>query len=137
MVHKYDKIASALATVFEELRAAGLDDVLAKGGVGTLLLAHRLGQFEYKVSITNQFNFNFGPRPQNGDPGEVVHRHFEGIAGAYCAVRQGAGFSKIAFCEVPPLVEDLVRHFNVTAGGQLTKNYSIEAFLALRGAREV
>lgn len=78
MPHKYDTIVAHLAAAFREIRRLGLADVLPKGGVGAILLAHRLGhelvpgdkgadaqdsmgkKYEYNVSITNQFNFHFG-----------------------------------------------------------------------------
>ena len=43
MPHKYDTIVEHLAAAFLEIRRLGLADVLPKGGVGTILLAHRLG----------------------------------------------------------------------------------------------
>jgi len=43
MTHKYDKIIRHFVDAFTEMRAVGLADVVAKGGVGEILLAGCLG----------------------------------------------------------------------------------------------
>jgi hypothetical protein len=155
MAHKYDKIVKHLADALDAVAQAGLDDVLPKGGVGTILLAHRLDhelvpgdkgadaqdssgkKYEYKVSITNQFNFHFGARKASPTPAQTVKKHFAGLDGAYCARRDGGKFTRIVFCPVDSLVEDLCTHFGSTTGGQLNKNFRLESFAALKGAKDI
>ena len=78
---KYKKAIEYLDKAFSEL-PEGVE--LTKGGIGELALAHHLGhtlvdgdknadaylgelEYEYKISHTDQFNFNFGTRQmQNG-----------------------------------------------------------------------
>lgn len=157
--HPYDEVVSHLSDAFAALDACGLGDVLAKGGVGTVLLAHRLGHelvegdkgadarnpttglmYEYKVSITDQFNFHFGgrPKPDAVDGFEhKVRRHFSNIEGAYCGLRKGANFTRIAWCPSVSLVEDLLVYFEKSKSTQLVKNYRIDNFLGLEGATEI
>ena len=155
MAHKYDSIVGHLSAAFAEVRLAGLADVLPKGGVGAILLAHHLGhelvpgdkgadaidldglRYEYKVSITNQFNFHFGARREKERPSVTVARHFEGVAGAFCAIRTAEDFLRIAYCPAKALVANLCAHFEATDGGQLNKNFRIEAFLELDGAKVI
>jgi hypothetical protein len=155
MPHKYDEIVRLFTAAFAEMRRIGLGEVLAKGGVGEILLAQRLGhelvatdkgadgvdglarRFEYKVSVTNQFNFHFGTRELRDPPAEKVKRHFRGVEGAYCALREGERFLRIVFCPVDTLVEYLCSHFALTKGSQLNKNFRLEAFAKLKGAVEV
>jgi hypothetical protein len=158
MSHPYDDIAAKLGEIYAALAKLGLDDVLAKG-VGNLLLARELNhklipgdkgadaheiedvsqKFEYKVSISDQFNFNFGARKrEDGATCEtVVGNHFKDIAGTYCAARKDAEITRVVYCESAPLIADLVDHFEKTSGGQLNKVYRIETFLSLKGARDV
>jgi hypothetical protein len=141
----YKTIVDLLEKVFNEL-PEGVD--LAKGGVGEIALAHHLGheliagdkgadgrdaegnEFEYKVSTTDQFNFHFGARTEN--PGSPVIKHFEGVAGAYCAKREGMKITEVVFVPSHLLVPALILHFNGTVGGQLNKNYRLKSFSALK-----
>ena len=134
----YRRIVELLEEVIELLPE---EVSLAKGGVGEIALAHHLGheliagdkgadgrdaegnEFEYKVSTTNQFNFHFGAR--TGNPGSSVIKHFEGVAGAYCAKREGMKITEVVFVPSHLLVPALILHFNGTVGGQLNKNYSM------------
>lgn len=154
MKHPYDTIVAHLKFAFEEIRTSGLSDVLPKGGVGAVLLAHHLGhvlvpgdkgadaqdpagsRYEYKVSITNQFNFHFGARRSLEPPEAAVMRHFRGVEGAFCALREAERFTRIVYCPSSGLVESLCNHFKATTGGQLNKNFRIESFAALPGAIE-
>ena len=140
----YKKIVELLDEVFK-LLPKGVD--LAKGGVGEIALAHHLGHeivkgdkgadgmdkegnlYEYKVSTTDQFNFHFGAR--NDNPGAVVTKHFNGIAGAYCAHRVGMEITEVEFVPTELLVPALVLHVNGTVGGQLNKNFRLKTFSAL------
>jgi len=141
----YDKLVELLDAVFEEL-PEGID--LSKGGVGEIALAHHLGheiikgdkgadamdedgnKYEYKISTTDQFNFHFGAR--NDNPGAVVTKHFDGLAGAYCAKRVGMNITDVVFVPSSVLVPALIKHFNGTIGGQLNKNYRLNSFSALK-----
>ncbi len=141
----YNKLVQLLDAVFEEL-PEGID--LSKGGVGEIALAHHLGheiikgdkgadamdedgnKYEYKISTTDQFNFHFGAR--NDNPGAVVTKHFDGIAGAFCAKRVGMKITDVVFVPSSVLVPALIKHFNGTIGGQLNKNYRLNSFSALK-----
>ena len=141
---QYRKAVNMLEEVFSILP----DDIdLSKGGVGELALAAHLDHslvsgdkgadaedskgflYEYKVSITNQFNFNFGPRKKGFE--KVIEQHFDGIAGAYCANRKGMLITEVFYVPSEVLVPALVIHFNKVSGKQLTKNYRMESFKAL------
>jgi len=140
----YKKLVERLESVFEVL-PEGVD--LSKGGVGEIALAHHLGHelvkgdkgadgmdkngnlYEYKITVGDTFNFHFGAR--NDNPGAMVVKHFDGIAGAYCAKRVGMKIVDVAFVPTELLVPALILHFNGTVGGQLNKNYSMKRFLAL------
>lgn len=155
MPHKYDNVVRLLAATFTEIHEIGLREVFAKGGVGEILLAHKLSheivptdkgadgvdskgiRYEYKVSVTNQFNFHFGTREIRDPPAQKVRRHFAALAGAFCALREGERFTRIVYCPSAPLTTYLVEHFASTTGNQLNKNFSIERFAELPGATEV
>jgi len=140
----YNTVVELLAKVFEEL-PEGVD--LAKGGVGEIALAHHLGHeivkgdkgadgmdkegnlYEYKISTTDQFNFHFGAR--NDAFAATVTKHFDGLAGAYCAHRVGMEITECVFVPTKLLVPALVLHFNGTVGGQLNKNFRLKTFSAL------
>jgi len=133
----------------------GLRDVLAKDGVGEILLArnrnHKLAatdtgadgvdesgaRYEYKVSVTDQFNFHFGTREEHDSPETKVRRHFEQLAGAICAKRSGATFERIVFIPSETLVPFLIDHFNGTTGKQLNKNFRFAGLLALKDSKEL
>jgi hypothetical protein len=120
---------------------------LSKGGVGELALAAYLGHslvdgdkgadaqdcegnlYEYKVSITNQFNFNFGARKEGFQ--EVIKKHFKGLAGAYCAERVGMQIVDIAYVPTEILVPALISHFESTSGRLLVKNFRMKSFSSL------
>jgi|GEM_PF-2440238 len=154
-MHKYDNIVCHLASAFAAMRQVGLADVVAKGGVGEILLAHNRGheliasdkgadgispageRFEYKVSITDQFNFHFGTRETSEPPKEKVRKHFKGLKGALCAKREGEVIKRIVFVPTDSLVPYLIDHFNNTKGKQLNKNFRLAGLLALKGAQEL
>jgi hypothetical protein len=153
--HAYGGVVAALRKVFDELEICGLGDILSKGGVGSILLAQQLGHklvpgdkgadavdnedkaYEYKVSITNQFNFNFGGRKVTHDPETVVKRHFAKIAGAYCALREREKFVRIVYCPAEPLIADLVEYFKRSKAAIFLKQFGVESFAALPGAVRV
>lgn len=153
--HPYDQVVSHLQAALAELDRIGVGDVLAKGGVGSVLLAHHLGHslvpgdkgadaqdaagcmFEYKVSITNQFNFNFGGVTNCNMASNLVQKHFAGLTGAYCGLRKGGLFVAIAYCPSAPLVADICSYLSVSRARSLVKNYSLDSFLALPGASRI
>ena len=155
MAHKYDNLAKHLADLFSEMRKIGLPDVVAKGGVGEILLANCLThdlpaadkgadgvsqdgkKYEYKVSITGQFNFHFGTREDDDAPRQKIERHFEDIEGAFCAHRIDAKFKTIAYCPTETLRPFLITHFESNTGKQLNKNISLREFLKIPGAKVV
>lgn len=144
MTHKYDGIVENFKNIFDEMSKLHLLDVLAKGGVGEILLAHHLkhelvvndkgadgldingNKYEYKVSITDQFNFHFGTRlsKSNDTPCDKVKKHFADLQGTYCALRSGAKIKKLIFIPVAAIVADLCDHFSKTNGQQLNKNFN-------------
>ncbi|WP_437766637.1 hypothetical protein WMF27_23480 [Sorangium sp. So ce281] len=155
MPHPYDKIVEHLRAAFAATVAVGLRDAMAKGGVGEILLAHHMGhllavsdkgadgvaptgeKFEYKVSITDQFNFHFGTRESVDRPESKVRRHFVGVTAAICAKREGGTIVRAVLVPADSLLNDLVSHFAGTTGTQLNKNYRMNDILRLPGAREV
>ena len=135
----YKRIIELLEEVIEIL-PEGVS--LAKGGVGELALAHHLGHtvvkgdkgadgvdkegnlYEYKVTTGDTFNFHFGARSDSF--GATVTKHFDGIAGAYCAKRVGMKIVDIAYIPSETLVPELIKHFGSVKGMQLNKNYSMK-----------
>jgi hypothetical protein len=135
----YRKIVELLEEVIEIL-PEGVS--LAKGGVGEIALAHHLGHtvvkgdkgadgvdkegnlYEYKVTTGDTFNFHFGARSDSF--GATVTKHFDGIAGAYCAKRVGMKIVDIAYIPSETLVPELIKHFGSVKGMQLNKNYSMK-----------
>ena len=135
----YKRIIELLEEVIE-LLPEGVS--LAKGGVGELALAHHLGHtvvkgdkgadgvdkegnlYEYKVTTGDTFNFHFGARSDSF--GATVTKHFDGIAGAYCAKRVGMKIVDIAYIPSETLVPELIKHFGSVKGMQLNKNYSMK-----------
>ena len=147
--HPYDRVVVALRAAFEESQKCGLEDAKLSKGVGEILLAHDLGhelvrgdkgadafdpktgeRFEYKVSCTNQFNFNVGPRG-SGPVALKIRRAFDGISGAYCARRRGSAIVRVEYCPAESLIDDLVRHVGGRQSKQLQKVYSLDTFSIL------
>ena len=132
-----EEVIELLERVFS-LLPDGVD--LSKGGVGEIALAHHLGhtlvsgdkgadgidesgtQYEYKISTTNQFNFHFGARTSKY--GASVSKHFDDIAGAFCAIREGMTIVEVAYVPSELLVPALIEHFSSTSGRQLNKNFN-------------
>jgi hypothetical protein len=155
MPHKYDAIIENFAKIFDEMAKLELSDVLSKGGVGEILLAHHLNhelvpsdkgadgldddqnKYEYKVSVTDQFNFHFGTRNSKSDesPCEKVKKHFVDLKGSFCALRKGAKIEKLIFLPVEDLVNELCDHFSKTDGQQLNKNFTFEKLKTVSNAK--
>ena len=139
----YKEIVEALAKACEVL-PPGVD--LSKGGLGELALAYSLGHeliagdkgadarddkfsYEYKISTTNQFNFNFNARRDTWEESaEVVKKHFVGIEGAYCAQRNGMDILEVAYVPTSILLPYLLEHFQKTTGKMMNKNFRIKPF---------
>jgi len=147
---KYKKAIEYLHKAFAEL-PEGVE--LTKGGVGELALANHLGhtlvdgdknadaylgelEYEYKISHTDQFNFNFGTRQmQNGmEWQDKVRTKVSKWEGAYCARVIGVTVEEVAYIESKVLLDYLLEHFSNTKGQLLVKNFSMKAFKALKNS---
>jgi hypothetical protein len=143
----YEEVVEALQKAFDVM-PEGVD--LSKGGLGELAMAHALGHtlvagdkgadavdsdgklYEYKVSTTNQFNFNHGARRATWEENQAtIERHFEGIEGAWVGHREGMNIVETAYVPTTILLPALLLHFRNTKGGQLTKNYRLKQFKEL------
>ena len=143
----YTDVVIALQKAFEIL-PKGVD--LSKGGLGELALAHELGHtlvagdkgadasddegnlYEYKVSTTNQFNFNFmARRPDWADNKATVESHFRTIKGAWVGQREGMNIVDKAYVPTEILLPYLLQHFENTKGSQLNKNFRMQKFKEL------
>ena len=147
---KYKKAIEYLHKAFAEL-PEGVE--LTKGGVGELALANHLGhtlvdgdknadaylgelEYEYKISHTDQFNFNFGTRQmQNGmEWQDKIRTKVSKWEGAYCARVIGVTVEEVAYIESSILLDYLLEHFSNTKGQLLVKNFSMKAFKALKNS---
>ncbi|HCV50122.1 MAG TPA: hypothetical protein DGP89_02155 [Saprospirales bacterium] len=147
---KYKKAIEYLDKAFSEL-PEGVE--LTKGGIGELALANHLGhtlvdgdknadaylgelEYEYKISHTDQFNFNFGTRQmQNGmEWQEKITTKVSKWEGAYCARVIGVTVEEVAYIDSTTLLDYLLEHFSKTKGQLLVKNFSMKAFKALKNS---
>lgn len=147
---KYKKAIEYLDKAFSEL-PEGVE--LTKGGIGELALANHLGhtlvdgdknadaylgelEYEYKISHTDQFNFNFGTRQmQNGmEWQEKISTKVSKWEGAYCARVIGVTVEEVAYIDSTTLLDYLLEHFSKTKGQLLVKNFSMKAFKALKNS---
>lgn len=155
MPHKYDFIVECFAKAFDEINRLDMVDIVAKGGVGEILLAHFLNheivpndkgadgfdennrKYEYKVSVTDQFNFHFGTRScKSGETPQIkVKKHFKNIFGTYCAMRQGANITKLIYLPKKELVQYLCDHFDKTDGQQLNKNFNFHKLCTIKNSK--
>lgn len=146
---KYKKAIEFLEKAYAEL-PEGVE--LTKGGVGELALANHLGHtlvdgdkdadgfdedgkmYEYKISHTNQFNFNFGTRAmQNGMTWqEKITTKVRSWEGAYCAEIIGVDVKEVAYCDSETLLDYFLDHFSKTKGQLLNKNFRMESFKQLK-----
>jgi len=144
---KYKETIELLRKVYETL-PEGVN--LTKGGIGELALAHHLGHtlvdgdkgadaedddgklYEYKVSATNQFNFNFQNRYTNSSKWEDrIENYMNKLEGAYVALHEGIDIVEVAYCDAQVLKKYLLNHFANTTGAQLNKNFRMKAFKEL------
>jgi len=147
---KYKKAIEYLDKAFSEL-PEGVE--LTKGGIGELALANHLGhtlvdgdknadaylgelEYEYKISHTDQFNFNFGTRQmQNGmEWQDKISTKVSKWEGAYCARVIGVTVEEVAYIDSTTLLDYLLEHFSKTKGQLLVKNFSMKAFKALKNS---
>lgn len=147
---KYKKAIEYLDKAFSEL-PEGVE--LTKGGIGELALANHLGhtlvdgdknadaylgelEYEYKISHTDQFNFNFGTRQmQNGmEWQDKITTKVSKWEGAYCARVIGVTVEEVAYIDSTTLLDYLLEHFSKTKGQLLVKNFSMKAFKALKNS---
>ena len=146
---KYKKAIEYLDKAFAEL-PEGVE--LTKGGIGELALAHHLGhelvdgdknadafddegqEYEYKISHTDQFNFNFGTRAmQNGMTWEEkITTKVSKWKGAYCARVVGVNVEEVAYCDSETLLKYFLQHFANTKGQLLNKNFRMASFKQLK-----
>ena len=143
----YKDVVEALERAFDVM-PEGVD--LSKGGLGEIALAHELGHtlvagdkgadaqdeegnlYEYKISTTDQFNFNHGARrPDWLDNKATIERHFANIKGAWIGQRKGMRITAKAYVPTEILLPNLLDHFENTKGGQLTKNFRMTKFKEL------
>jgi|TARA_B100002019_G_scaffold275103_1_gene272680 hypothetical protein len=148
---KYKKAIEFLSKAYAHL-PEGVE--LTKGGVGELALANHLGHtlvdgdkdadgfdedgkmYEYKISHTNQFNFNFGTRAmQNGMTWEEkITTKVNSWEGAYCAKVIGVDVIEVAYCDSATLRDYFLDHFSKTKGQLLNKNFRMESFKQLKNS---
>jgi len=143
----YSEVVEALQKAFDIL-PKGVD--LSKGGLGELALAHELNHllvegdkgadavdsegklYEYKVSTTNQFNFNFMARRSTWEENKAtVESHFKDIEGAWVGQREGMNIVAKAYVPTTILLPYLLKHFENTKGSQLNKNFRLNKFKEL------
>ena len=143
----YTDVVKALQKAFDIL-PKGVD--LSKGGLGELALAHEPNHllvegdkgadavdsegklYEYKVSTTNQFNFNFMARRATWEENKAtVESHFQDIEGAWVGQREGMNIVAKAYVPTTILLPYLLKHFENTKGSQLNKNFRMNKFKEL------
>ena len=150
--HQYDTLVQHLRSAISELASLGLGENLAKGRVGEIFLAHHLGhtlvpgdkgadgvctdgkRFEYKVSVDDQYNFNFGSAATDAREARV-DTHFAHYTGAYCGLLRDGKLVKVVYCPVNSLVPHLKSHLETVTGNTWQKNFTpIAKFAAVPGA---
>jgi len=143
----YKKLVKVFAEAMKELPP---EVDLSKGGLGELALAADLGHtlvagdkgadavdadgllYEYKISTTDQFNFNFNARRDTWEESqEIVKKHFVGIEGAWVAQRDGMRITEKAYIPTSILLPYLLTHFSNTKGKMMNKNFRMKAFQEL------
>lgn len=147
MPHTYSEIVKALDRAMENLPP---EVDLSKGGLGELALASHLDHYlvagdkgadavdkegktyEYKVSTTDQFNFNYNARRDTWEESEaIIRKHWEGIEGAWVAHRNGMKIIDKAYLPTSILLPYLLEHFSKTKGKMMNKNFRLKAFKEL------
>ncbi|MCH2153524.1 MAG: hypothetical protein MK089_09320 [Phycisphaerales bacterium] len=148
--HPYDASIPKVRLMFQLAHEQGLRaTIFSKGGQGEVLLAQHLGHavtlhpggadaedstgglHEYKISATNQFNFNHGARRSPRALEKLLHEKFQKIDRVWVAARQEMDIIDCESCTGPEMGNYLISHFNGTKGKQLTKNFSMQEFRRL------
>lgn len=152
--HPYDDLVDEIQLAYAEANRLGIANRLAKGGVSEILLARELNHLcstsakgwdakdigqerfhEYKISETNQFNFDFGTRVD--DIRALVERGYDGHEFCYVARRDGTKITTIMEIPILALSETIIAHFAKTTGKRLNMNYNWERLEEIEGTRVV
>jgi hypothetical protein len=154
--HQYAAASDCFREVYRQAEAVGLrSSTFSKGGQGEVVLAHKLGhtlsgvgagagadavdqeggRHEYKISVTNQFNFHLGARKETSLNTSLIQRKFAELNGVWVAVRQGMEIVDYAHCSGRAMADYLTAHFSRTTGGQLNKNFSLAEFRSAFSSR--
>ena len=150
--HPYDDLVDEIQSAFTEANRFGIANRLAKGGVGEILLAKELNHLcstsakgwdardigkeifhEYKISETDQFNFDFGTRVD--DIKALIKKSYDGHEFCYVARREGIQISTVMQIPIGSLIETIIKHFEKTSGKRLNMNYSWERLKNIKGIR--
>jgi hypothetical protein len=156
---KYDRVIPIVARLLKACNDVGLGDQLPKGGISAILLANHLSHevvqgdkgadgkdsrgnlYEYKVSIKDKFNFHCGTRTlKSKDKKSIAERlgeKFRDFKGAYCAARSGACITDVVYCDFKTLLPHLIEHFELCDGEQLNKQFSLQEFSKIPGAKRI
>ena len=145
--HPYDASILKVRLMFQLAHEQGLRAaIFSKGGQGEVLLAQHLGHavtlhpggadaedasgglHEYKISATNQFNFNHGARKTPRQMSKLLENKFKNISRVWLAAREEMEIVDCESCAGIQMGEYLIDHFCSTKGRQLTKNFSMEQF---------
>tara|TARA_B100001758_G_C18148460_1_gene472739 strand:- start:126 stop:716 length:591 start_codon:yes stop_codon:yes gene_type:complete len=82
------------------------------------------GQYEYKISMSDNFNFHFGARKSHEENESLIRNKLSQLKGAYCITRERARITEIFYMDSEFLIDYLIIHFRNTDGLQLIKNFS-------------
>ena len=138
----YPIVTRRLLSAMQHARQIGLEQGLfGKGGNNHLFLAQREGHrladygggpdafdtkgrgYEYKITMGDNFNFNFGARKSDEENEELIRRKCSSIIGAYCAIRKYGELTDIFYIPATNLERIIIHTFKDTDGRQLTKNF--------------
>ena len=112
--------------------AHALGHTLVAGDKGADAVDSEGKLYEYKVSTTNQFNFNFMARRSTWEENKAtVESHFKDIEGAWVGQREGMNIVAKAYVPTTILLPYLLKHFENTKGSQLNKNFRLNKFKEL------
>jgi len=81
------------------------------------------GNYEYKVSMSDNFNFHFGARKSNSENEQLLTTKISQLEGAYCITRHKSEIKEIFYMDSDFLLQFLIEHFRNTDGRQLIKNF--------------
>ena len=81
------------------------------------------GQYEYKISMSDNFNFHFGARKSDEENELLIRKKIGDLKGAYCITRKRGKITEMFYMESNFLIDFLIIHFRNTDGRQLIKNF--------------